>query len=153
MIIHCIKPRIRFFYIVILFANYFFILACTQSVHENNKPIPKCEYIKSSSIDSLIKQGINDIGNLSGDTIKCISLVKLYNTLHVNKSYQTIKSTVKDTFINHFERKYMNIAFNILSCTYGHGMRIYSKKYDLFIGLGEYERCKDVYTLIDSPEN
>ena len=81
---------------------------------------------------------------------QCIVLVKIYNTMHQSDlANDKLKESFISDFKNVFSKGYLSFINKRLDCTYGKGMTIYSKKYDLYVGIGSVYRCQDRYTILN----
>jgi hypothetical protein len=78
-----------------------------------------------------------------------LQVVKIYNSmfiseLAVSNGYQHLIASYKKLF----RTTYMKSTLARLNCVWGKGDALYSRKYDLYVGIGTALRCKDIYKVL-----
>jgi hypothetical protein len=123
----------------------------TKSNHESGDiQFLKCDTLTREFFFTLAKSIKTDMdGHEEMSVLQVIKIVKVYNTLHLSEiandeKYSKLATEFKETF----QKEYLNKIVKTLDCSYGKGMTIYSKKHDLYVGIGTEFRCKDVYVII-----
>lgn len=98
--------------------------------------------------DSIVNKNVELMAkNVSYTIGEMICLVKANNTLLLITNYCEKEKYMK--FIRLFNNNYLKKAFFLLGCTYGDGLSIYSKKYDLNFGPSLFISEKDHFILIE----
>ena len=131
----------------------FTMVYCNSEIHNKDKSVIKnnmqCDTVTRENFFSRAKEVKNLMDNkdrLSLD--KAIVTIKVYNTLHIaDISNDDVHNEFIVEFKRLFEKEYLEKVAKQIEYSYGKGMTIYSKKYDLYIGAGSEFRCKDVYTI------
>lgn len=133
-----------------------FALCCKSKEHSINRKerilLDKlyCDTVKKDSFFFLAKQLKKEIEQgIEMSTDRMIMSVKTYNTLHILEISDTQnKKKFSIEYIEAFRKIFLDKVVKDLECTLGKGMTIYSKKYDIYVGIGSEFRCKDVYTIM-----
>jgi hypothetical protein len=132
-----------------------FTTSCKEITDENHIHMDYtndvCDSITNDSfliIAKGIKQKMNNHNKFSIE--ESIIMVKVYNTMHqeliVND--KKVVGFITD-YKKMFLKEYMPQVNKQLECSYGKGMTVYSKKHDLYIGIGSIYRCRDIYTILN----
>ena len=79
------------------------------------------------------------------DTVRCIELIKVYNTI----SYYNLQDSVYTSYSRDFDKNYIMNIVNILGCEVTVGMGFYCSQYQLNIG-GAFQFAPGTYFKIDS---
>jgi hypothetical protein len=141
---------------VILLRLYLSILtmSCTSTEQADTQDIPgkeskKCDTVTREKFFSMAKEMKTIMDkNEQVSTENAVKMIKLYNTM----AYESINSDrlYKDfvaAFIKKFDKDYLVKLSEQLGYTYGKGMTIYLKQYDLYIGGSMHYRCEDIFTV------
>ena len=133
---------------ILLFLNTFNIFLIKNSSIPPEKITSNCDSISTKNFNILKNEIYNKM--LLGKELtvaETIKMVKIYNTLHLINTTQTqIKGNAND-FVSLFDKSYTGFASKKLEATLGKGMTIYSKKYDIVIGVGAPYRCRNYYLI------
>lgn len=121
-----------------------------QGIEKNvTDNIDKCDTMTQEDFFSIAKgtiKGMKEHVELSLG--KVIVMVKVYNTLHIADVINSNENRMfADEYKSLFKKDYLKDVMKFLECTYGKGMTIYSKRHDLYVGVGSEFRCRDVYTV------
>lgn len=90
-----------------------------------------------------------------GDTSESsiIAIIKVYNTFEIDGVVFTAgDSALSKSYQKYFFKQYFPKFEKHMGITYGIGMTLISKKFNLYIGSSGRMRCRDIYLLSDIPE-
>jgi len=117
----------------------------TISKNENSDSLTKNEFF---AIAKEMKQAMDRHTTMTINEI--ITMVRIYNTLYLaNIANDRENADFILNYRNQFEKSYLKEICKQLECSFGKGMTIYSKKYDLYVGIGSEFRSKDFFTIIN----
>lgn len=138
--------------------NALIVLASCKSINNNSNENGAKVIENELKCDTMTLKEFYKLAEGFGDAMrrkekfsdqKLAILVKLYNTFHVSEiHHDKTRGKFATEFIKNFETDYLSPAITRLEATYGVGMTIYSKKCDLFIGIGSEFRCRDIYEIL-----
>ncbi|MBL7732000.1 MAG: hypothetical protein JNM88_12540 [Chitinophagaceae bacterium] len=136
--------------ITIVSCNHNYHAKVNQGQNQDNDDIIRCDTMTKESFFVLATKIRRDMDSHKEMSLKhAIEAVKVYNTLHLAELARDENwSKFSSQFIQVFITKYLNKIVQMLECGYGKGMTIYSRKYDLYVGIGSEFRCKDIYTIV-----
>lgn len=144
------------FFLALLISNtIFFTSSCHKASNTNRGSIDfkndKCDTITKNDFFRIAREVKQKMDNHDiFTTEKSITMVKVYNTIHQTFIANDIE---RESFIADYKKiflkEYLAQINRQLECSYGKGMTVYSKKYDLYVGVGSSFRCSDIYTVIN----
>jgi hypothetical protein len=131
-------------------------VSCNHNGHakinqeQNNSVSTRCDTMTKESFFILARKVREDMDSRKEMSFEqATEMVKVYNTLHLTEIANDEKqSNFSNEFTEIFLQKHLNKIVQVLECSYGKGMTIYSRKHDLYVGIGTEFRCKDVYTIV-----
>jgi len=144
------------FFLAVFISNaIFFTTSCHEASNTNQSSMDftndKCDTITKNDFFKIAREVKQKMDNhVIFTTEKSIIMVKVYNTMHQTFIANDVerKSFIED-YKNIFLKEYLAKINKQLECSFGKGMTVYSKKYDLYVGIGSSFRCRDIYTVIN----
>lgn len=133
--------------LLFLFISFFSNKKCETAIHNECDTISRSTFYKIANDAYMLME--------KGDTSEksIIAIIKVYNTFEINGVvFTTGDSALSKSYQKYFFKHYFPKFEKHMGITYGIGMTLISKKFNLYIGSSGRMRCRDIYLLSDIPE-